>query len=190
MTLGNARSDAGDQPGALSAFDEALIAAKESGDRHEIAHARSERRFSRQTLGMPEDADDRAAPEPRLDLDESEDLTVAVGWFPRDQHSAVLARWPELAEDLDDADGYCRGVERWLDDVARGTGRHPFIAPLTVEALVAHARHAGLDPAVASTRAGFAAELHRNGQTISWPPGRNDPCWCRSGRKYKRCCGA
>ncbi|MBA3866097.1 MAG: SEC-C domain-containing protein, partial [Solirubrobacterales bacterium] len=21
------------------------------------------------------------------------------------------------------------------------------------------------------------------------PPGRNDPCWCSSGRKYKRCCG-
>ena len=21
-------------------------------------------------------------------------------------------------------------------------------------------------------------------------PGRNDPCWCGSGRKYKKCCGA
>ena len=20
-------------------------------------------------------------------------------------------------------------------------------------------------------------------------PGRNDPCWCGSGKKYKKCCG-
>jgi hypothetical protein len=24
---------------------------------------------------------------------------------------------------------------------------------------------------------------------IQWPPGRNQPCWCGSGTKYKRCCG-
>lgn len=24
----------------------------------------------------------------------------------------------------------------------------------------------------------------------AWPPGRNDPCWCGSGRKHKKCCGA
>ncbi|MFB6784581.1 SEC-C metal-binding domain-containing protein [Streptomyces sp. NPDC056352] len=22
-----------------------------------------------------------------------------------------------------------------------------------------------------------------------WPPARNEPCWCDSGRKYKKCCG-
>ena len=27
-------------------------------------------------------------------------------------------------------------------------------------------------------------------QVIGWPPGRNQPCWCRSGRKYKKCCAA
>ena len=25
---------------------------------------------------------------------------------------------------------------------------------------------------------------------IAWPPGRNQPCWCGSGRKYKKCCAA
>lgn len=24
---------------------------------------------------------------------------------------------------------------------------------------------------------------------VRWPPGRNQPCWCGSERKYKRCCG-
>ncbi|MFI5735262.1 SEC-C domain-containing protein [Kribbella sp. NPDC051587] len=25
---------------------------------------------------------------------------------------------------------------------------------------------------------------------VAWPPGRNQPCWCGSEMKYKRCCGA
>ncbi|MFC9693283.1 SEC-C domain-containing protein [Kribbella sp. NPDC056951] len=25
---------------------------------------------------------------------------------------------------------------------------------------------------------------------VAWPPGRNQPCWCGSEVKYKRCCGA
>ncbi|WP_405060333.1 SEC-C domain-containing protein [Kribbella sp. NBC_01505] len=25
---------------------------------------------------------------------------------------------------------------------------------------------------------------------VAWPPGRNQSCWCGSGVKYKRCCGA
>lgn len=26
-------------------------------------------------------------------------------------------------------------------------------------------------------------------ETLDWPPGRNQPCWCGSGTKYKKCCG-
>ena len=26
------------------------------------------------------------------------------------------------------------------------------------------------------------------GPELAWPPGRNDPCWCGSGTKYKKCC--
>ncbi|MFF1820557.1 SEC-C domain-containing protein [Kribbella sp. NPDC058245] len=29
-----------------------------------------------------------------------------------------------------------------------------------------------------------------DGVGVAWPPGRNQPCWCGSGVKYKRCCGA
>ncbi|WP_199234975.1 SEC-C metal-binding domain-containing protein [Kribbella sp. VKM Ac-2568] len=28
------------------------------------------------------------------------------------------------------------------------------------------------------------------GTAVEWPPGRNQPCWCGSGTKYKKCCGA
>ena len=36
----------------------------------------------------------------------------------------------------------------------------------------------------------MAAELDRREETLAWPPGRNEPCWCGSGLKYKRCCAA
>jgi len=43
----------------------------------------------------------------------------------------------------------------------------------------------------AQLRAQYAADLGRDRLgTIPWPPGRNEPCWCGSGRKYKKCCGA
>lgn len=36
----------------------------------------------------------------------------------------------------------------------------------------------------------YAADLLRQGDTGDWPPERNQPCWCGSGRKYKKCCGS
>ncbi|WP_198675865.1 SEC-C metal-binding domain-containing protein [Kribbella monticola] len=31
---------------------------------------------------------------------------------------------------------------------------------------------------------------HGDEGAVEWPPGRNQACWCGSGTKYKRCCGA
>ncbi|MFE2996340.1 SEC-C metal-binding domain-containing protein [Nocardia sp. NPDC059246] len=31
--------------------------------------------------------------------------------------------------------------------------------------------------------------LSRNGQGRSWPPARNESCWCGSAQKYKKYCG-
>jgi predicted Zn-dependent protease len=38
-------------------------------------------------------------------------------------------------------------------------------------------------------RSSYAARLLADGEAVAWPPGRNEPCWCGSGKKYKRCCG-
>ncbi|WP_344437186.1 SEC-C metal-binding domain-containing protein [Actinomadura bangladeshensis] len=32
--------------------------------------------------------------------------------------------------------------------------------------------------------------VHGTAPTLAWPPERNAPCWCGSGRKYKKCCGS
>jgi uncharacterized protein YecA (UPF0149 family) len=32
-------------------------------------------------------------------------------------------------------------------------------------------------------------DVLRTGNAVVWPPGHNEPCWCGSQRKYKKCCG-
>jgi SEC-C motif len=81
-------------------------------------------------------------------------------------------------------------MEQRLRHLASNLGFNPLVAPLTVEGLEADAHARGDDPGSAEARSAYGAELVSTGHTILWPPGRNDPCWCGSGRKYKRCCGA
>ena len=189
VALGNARGDAGDEVAALAAFDEALATANKLGDDDAIRRARSERQFSRETLGLPEDDDDRLATRSLLDSPGSEEISFALAWFPRSEQRAALAEWADLKEDLGDPDRYCRSIEQHLRELAAASGHRPSVAPLTVKELTAFSESQGLDPADGLARARLAADLERRGQAVPWPPGRNQPCWCGSGRKYKRCCG-
>jgi uncharacterized protein YecA (UPF0149 family) len=61
------------------------------------------------------------------------------------------------------------------------------IAPIVVEDYAAWCAAHREDPEEA--RAAYAAHRMGEGEAIPWPPGRNEPCWCGSGRKYKKCCG-
>jgi uncharacterized protein YecA (UPF0149 family) len=70
-----------------------------------------------------------------------------------------------------------------------GAPRHPVVVPLTVAEVAASAEEHGIDADWAEARARAAYELAQDGRAIAWPPGRNEPCWCGSGTKYKRCCG-
>jgi hypothetical protein len=187
ITLAHARSDAGLQDAALAAFDEAVEVARRLGLPGELDWARIQRRAEREHVGLPLDEDDRLAPPPRPLINEQVAWTLA--WFPPDQHAAALARWPSLGDDLADPTLYNRRLEAHLRELHRETGRRPSIAPLDVDELAGWAARAGYDPDTGSSRSGYAAELARDGHALAWPPGRNDPCWCRSGRKYKRCCG-
>jgi uncharacterized protein YecA (UPF0149 family) len=61
-----------------------------------------------------------------------------------------------------------------------------------VEEVEELAERSGLDPADDDTvRSRADLELTADGPRLRpWPPGRNEPCWCGSGRKYKKCCGS
>jgi tetratricopeptide (TPR) repeat protein len=186
-TLANARMDSGDGQGALEAYDEALDLAKSAEDYDWIAQLRGERRFCRFEHGLPPDEDDRLAE--RANPAYLKATHYAVAWFPRNQIDAALARWPSLANDLNDPDAYCRTIEARLRAMRNETGREPSVAPLGVERLVEFAEENGIDADSGAARSRFAAELGSTGESVAWPPGRNEPCWCSSGRKYKRCCG-
>lgn len=41
---------------------------------------------------------------------------------------------------------------------------------------------------LAATTAGDDTEAVVPGPVLAWPPGRNEPCWCGSRTKYKKCC--
>lgn len=189
ITLGHARADDGFQRDALAAFDDALAVAKRRGFRREIDRARVERWAEREDAGLEPDEDDRLAPAPRP-LARSRPLAWAIAWFPPDQREAALRRWSELAEDLAEPQSYHRHLEARLRTLDRGLGQHPAVAPIDIEEFMAWAVAESYDAGSAEARSMYAAELLRSGRAVPWPPGRNDACWCRSGRKYKRCCGA
>jgi uncharacterized protein YecA (UPF0149 family) len=70
-----------------------------------------------------------------------------------------------------------------------GAPRRPVVAALTVAEVAAFAAEHGLEADWAETCSRAAYEAAAQGRGTPWPPGRNDPCWCGSGSKYKRCCG-
>jgi tetratricopeptide (TPR) repeat protein len=187
LTLGHARSDAGLLDSALGAFDEALGVAKSAGLARVLDRARIERKAEREEAGLPPDEDDRFAPLPRPMA--TGPIAWTLAWFPPTERAAAVARWPELAADFEHPGGYSRRIEESLRRLRSALGQRPSVAPIVVEALVDWAATEGHDPASGEARSEYAATLASSGGAISWPPGRNDACWCRSGRKYKRCCG-
>jgi hypothetical protein len=116
-------------------------------------------------------------------------IAWTLAWFPPTQRAAAIERWPSLAADFDHPDGYSRRIEDQLHRLRSALGQRPSVAPIVVEALVEWAATEGHDPDSAAARSEYAATLATTGAAISWPPGRNDARWCRSGQKYKRCCG-
>ena len=74
------------------------------------------------------------------------------------------------------------------DEAAHGPA---WFAPIRIDRLHSWCSRTGNDPASGSARSSYAAEPARTAPDalIVWPPARNAPCWCNSGRKYKQCCG-
>lgn len=129
-------------------------------------------------------------------------MPLTVAWLPADEYSDWPTQWPDLADSdlvLDEEHGgsvahavYCQRMERRLHKLRETGAARLLIAPLRASELtqwIADREPDEEDPA--QLRARYAADLGRDpSRTIPWPPGRNEPCWCGSGRKYKKCCAA
>lgn len=133
--------------------------------------------------------------------DSSAPIPAALAWLPADEYADWPQRWPDLTDSplLHDEDGepvthdvYCRRMEgRLRAHSEAGMPRLSVVPVRSAEFLPWVAENAPDEADPSQLRAQYAADMARDpSRTVTWPPGRNEPCWCGSGRKYKKCCGA
>ena len=116
--------------------------------------------------------------------------SVGLAWFPAQEYQRALETWPSFAEDYEHGpyEAYCARLELLLRNLkAQGVARLALV-PLTIDSYLSWSSEHGRDPAHPDTRASYATELLKTTATDPWPPERNQPCWCGSHRKYKKCC--
>jgi tetratricopeptide (TPR) repeat protein len=119
-------------------------------------------------------------------------LSPTVAWIAPEDHIAARERWPGWADGLrEDAsfDELAERMERHLRE-RRSLGDGPMmVVTIDLDEYAAWCAERTYDPSDRRSRGSYVSELADSGQGRRWPPGRNEPCWCGSSRKYKRCCG-
>ena len=124
----------------------------------------------------------------------SRSTSLQVTWLREEDDREARRRWPMwaagLAVDEPFADRAAR-MERSLRKRRAGGDGPIVVVTLDFEHFVRWCEESGYDPADRRSRGTYMhADERRAISEQRWPPGRNEPCWCGSGRKYKRCCGA
>lgn len=117
---------------------------------------------------------------------------MTIAWVGPEADAVARERWPEWGDRLIADAPFAELAERMERHLrgrrADGDGP-PQIVAIDLGAYADWCERNGHDPADRASRATFVHEPEA-GEGRRWPPGRNEPCWCGSGRKYKRCCGA
>lgn len=116
--------------------------------------------------------------------------SVGLAWFPDGQYQRALDTWPSFAEDYEHGpyEAYCARLELLLRNLRAQDIARLALTPITIDTYLAWCTQHDRDPEQSDTRASYATELLEHNSTRPWPPERNEPCWCESGRKYKKCC--
>jgi tetratricopeptide (TPR) repeat protein len=115
---------------------------------------------------------------------------IGIAWFPPDQYQRALETWPSFAEDYEHGPyaAYCARLELLLRDLNSQGVKRLALTPLTIDDYLAWCAEHDRDPEESDSRASYATELIGRDVAQPWPPQRNEPCWCGSERKYKKCC--
>ncbi|HSV64735.1 MAG TPA: SEC-C domain-containing protein [Mycobacteriales bacterium] len=117
-----------------------------------------------------------------------DDADVALFW-PRPEHEELVRRWPELAEEYGETwDEHREDLERMLADWSASGETHLRVVVGLADGLADYAAGEGAALTDGAVLDGYTDELGESAAGIAWPPGRNAPCWCGSGVKYKKCC--
>lgn len=116
--------------------------------------------------------------------------SLGLAWFPADEYERAQQTWPSFAEDYEHGPyaAYCARLELLLRDLkAQGAARLA-LTPIEIDSYLSWCTEDDRDPEQSDTRANYATELLERGHAHPWPPRRNQPCWCGSEKKYKKCC--
>jgi len=206
-------NDVGRDEEAIEWLGEGLRIALAADDPLQIVDQMSDaRRLSLQRLGREPDGLEREVEAFRARNDVGETTRVAAGraldrrlgipprstsleatWLREEDDLEARRRWPMwtagLAVDEPFGDRAAR-MERMLRS-RRTDGDGPIVVvTLDFEHFVRWCDEKGYRPADRRSRGTYMDSDEREAVSEQrWPPGRNDPCWCGSERKYKRCCG-
>ena len=192
---------------AISAVDPEQLA--EIGRRGAMPSLTAMSLFGRQRcrakLGLPVDDLDRAADvaddNRREFVDRLERVAAARAPTParprviemlvwqRDEQQLAARRWPEVFV-ADIIDQYAGIEQRLREECREQNAIKVTLISGSVDGFTGYLERTGDDPAEESVRLAYAGQARDSGRTMTWPPGRNQPCWCGSARKYKKCCGA
>jgi hypothetical protein len=148
-----------------------------------VIHARL---VLREELGRETDVIDELAMQLESEVADATDFELgqqAVLFWPEDEWKRLRTLLPGM----DEWEAHRTGLERQLQDFrASGPGDFALVAG-SVDELVAFGNEMG-EPMAKALVERYAGTFTTADADASWPPGRNDPCWCGSGQKYKRCC--
>jgi hypothetical protein len=165
-----------------------------------IAFALAQARYRmRRGLDLPADDLDRLAQQLQAAADElvADDEThehghegSAVLFWPREQFAALMLRWPRMASVYGATwDEHRARIEKGLHTLSASGEDRLAVFDGNADDLTAYLASYGGDPTSPDVRQGYVD--HREDiDTVRrlWPPQRNQPCWCGSGQKYKKCC--
>jgi hypothetical protein len=130
------------------------------------------------TFGADEDEDD-----------EQEYRGAAVLFWPAAEFERLLTRWPALAEAYGQSwDEHRALVERGLVLWSESGRTDLAVLAGSADELAEYADRHGGDPVDLQVRQDYAQHLTDHPELTEWPPRRNEPCWCGSTGKYKKCC--
>jgi tetratricopeptide (TPR) repeat protein len=116
---------------------------------------------------------------------------VRMLFWPRSEFDAARERLAGAIDQGVSKAQYYRDLENKLVGMATDGARRVSAVSCSVDSLAVYVDRAGDRPLDSSAARGeYLDARYSEGHYVEWPPPRNQPCWCGSGTKYKKCCGA
>ncbi|MEU3250012.1 SEC-C domain-containing protein [Streptomyces sp. NPDC006997] len=120
----------------------------------------------------------------------SRPFPVAMLHWPAAELAELLAAYPSLTAEYPSHEEHLATIEASLRELAASGTANLGTVTGTVPSYEAFAASEGTSPADAALLPQYATTLAARGRAVEWPPQRQAPCWCASGRAYGDCHGA